>query len=170
MPYQSLAVPWPLSLLLDPVTLLSPDLRRQELLTPWSWPNRQHGEESSAMSPSLLPDAPHSLHVLLVGNDTVARHALRTVVAEQLAAAQVTEVQGFADAVMLLARGGVHLVVLDLAHLAALSAGAPLLLRGLAPGARLLGFGPLAAAQAAGLEHVDDLLELSSWLRRAGRR
>lgn len=170
MPHRSLAVPWPLNLLLGPVPLLSPDGRCQELPTPWGPSLRQHDVDCDTMPPRPLPDASTPLHVLLVGNDTAGRQALRNTLAAQLPRAEVTEVLGFADAVMQLARGGCHLVVLDLAHLGVLSAGAPLLLRGLAPGARLLAVGPAPLLQGAGLEHVDDPLEFASWLRRADRR
>lgn len=170
MPTRHLAVPWPLSLLVGPAPLLSPDGPRQELPTFGLLPSRQHAAERSAMPYRPLPSAPTVLHVLLVGSDAAGRGVLRQQLLDELPRARVTEVQGFADAVMQLARGGVHLVLLDLAHLGPLSAGAPLLLRGLAPGARLLGMGSPATQLGAGVEHVQDLADLARWLRRADGR
>lgn len=170
MPNRHLAVPWPLSLLVGPAPLLSPDGPRQELPTFGPLLSRQHGDERVTMPYRPLPAAPARLQVLIVGQDAAARAALRQQLLDQLPRAELVEVQGFADAVMQLARGGVNLVLMDLAHLGPLSAGAPLLLRGLAPGARLLGMGPATKQLGSGVEHVEDLAELARWLRRADGR
>lgn len=170
MPTRHFTVPWPLSLLVGPAPLLSPDGPHQELPTVGLLLSRQHAADRATMPFRPLPAAPATLHVLLVGSDAAGRSALRQQLLDELPRARVTEVQGFADAVMQLARGGVHLVLLDLAHLGPLSAGAPLLLRGLAPGARLLGMGQPAMQLGAGVEHVQDLADLARWLRRADGR
>jgi|GEM_PF-4885602 len=114
-----------------------------------------------------LPPAPHPVRLLLVGADGRARATLRMTCAAELPRAEIEEVQAFADAVMRLARGGIDLVLLDLAHLKTLSAAAPLVLRGVAPECRVLGVGGATSPQVVGewvaAEH------LGEWLQRADR-
>ncbi len=158
--------PWPISLLLG---LAAPSLIRLELPTAWKRLRRQHGVTSSRLNMAYrpLPPSPSPIQLLLVGSAAGLRTELRDTLAVELPRARITEVPNFSDAVMQLARGGVHLVVLDLASLSSLSAAAPLLLRGLAPGARVVAVGPAGVLEAPGLERVDDLEALLVWLRGA---
>lgn len=117
----------------------------------------------------LMPQLSRLRHVLLVGGSTGERTALSELLAEALPQGCISEVQGLSDAVLQLARGGVDLVVLDLQRLGSLSVAAPVLLRGLAPQARLLA---VAAQQPVppGLEAVADEQALRAWLQRRGGR
>jgi hypothetical protein len=158
--------PW----ILPSLASLWPFKRRQELPTAQRDRGGQHGgrrHPPSAMPHRPLPAAPLALSLLLVSASAEARADLRSACVQALPRAQLLEVGSFADAVLQLARDAATVVVLDLVHLGGLSPAAALLLRGLAPRARLVALGD--DPQIPGVEAVADAAALQDWLRRADR-
>jgi ABC-type amino acid transport substrate-binding protein len=138
---------------------------------PWL-PERNCQELRTALRPAKGEhrDMPHRrlpkppIRVLLISSQAATRESLAAQVQAVLPEAQVQSVAAFADAVLRLAQGDIQLVLLDMPSLAPLSPAAPLMLRGLAPGAHLLARG--AAVDELGFERLADAQQLPDWLRR----
>lgn len=144
------------------------DGKRQELLTAFWKQNRDDGASSNirplmSLQPTPLSD---TACMLVVGLPSDQRELLRQSCADRWTGLRLEFVASFADAVMRLACGGVDVVLLDLRQLATLSSAAPLVLRGIAPDARLLSLGGSVSRSSGGIESLADETALLAWLQR----